>query len=338
MARRARTRVPGFTVSADLIRGLIDCAAACGLPRARFAGMLRDEDGRAPPGRYAGEHVLKLWERILRVSGDPTIGFRMAQFAGLKTFGVLGQIAPRCATVLDAYKQTERYTALASQAAHMSIARDAKTLTLALAIDVPAGPVRNSILLWGLTNWSLLPQRLTGVAVRPKWIACAFASPGAAATRILARHCPFRFDAERCAVVFNRSVGELAIPSADADLGKLLAEVMDRHLAALGPSASFEQGVAAILREMLDGTMPTLAGLSARAGMSQRTLQRRLADAKTTFQTLLQQVLHERAADLLARRDLTQGEIAFLLGYSEVSAFSRAYRAWTGHPPGGAHA
>jgi AraC-like DNA-binding protein len=338
MAKRARTAAPGFTVSAELIRGLIDCAATCGLPRARFADLLRDRDSGASPARYAGQHILKLWERVLRLSGDPIIGFRMARVAGLKTFGVLGQIAPRCATVFDAYRQTERYTALASQAAHISVERDAKALTVALSVDVPAGPVRDNILLWGLTNWSLLPQRLTGAPVRPRWVACAFAPPDAAATRTLKQHCPFHFGAERCAVVFDRSVGDLAVPSADEDLGRLLTEAMDRHLAELGPAASFEHGVAAILREMLDGTMPTLAGLSARAGVSQRTLQRRLGDAKTSFQALLQRVLHERADDLLARGNLTQGEIAFVLGYSEVSAFSRAYRGWTGRAPGAARA
>jgi len=100
----------------------------------------------------------------------------------------------------------------------------------------------------------------------------------------------------------------------------------------------FERGITAILREMMNGTIPTLASLSARAGMSQRTLQRRLSEANTSFQSLLRQVLQETAEDLLARGNLSQGEIAFLLGYSEVSAFSRAYRGWTGHPPGAAYA
>jgi AraC-like DNA-binding protein len=113
---------------------------------------------------------------------------------------------------------------------------------------------------------------------------------------------------------------------------------MDRHLAALGPAASFEQGILTVLRGMMDGNMPTLASLSRRSGMSQRTLQRRLADSSTTFQRLLRQVLHEMSDELLAREELSHGEIAFLLGYSEESAFSRAYKSWTGHPPGHVHA
>ena len=338
MGKRAQSGSPSFTVSADLIRGLIDCAVVCGLPRQRFADMLVDKGGASGPSRYAGEHILKLWDRVLRLSGDPIIGFRMARVAGLETFGVLGQITPRCPTVFDACKQTERYTALASQAAHITAKRDASTLSLSVAVDLAQGPIRSSVLLWGITNLSLLPQRLTGVAVRPKFIACAFPSPGAAAVRVLKEHCPFTFDADRSRIVFDRGVGDLAIPSADADLKQLLAEVMERHLVELGATRSFEHGLMAILREMMNGTMPTLASLSVRSGMSQRTLQRRLSEAKTTFQALLQQVLRERAEDLLSRGNLTQGEIAFLLGYSEVSAFSRAYRGWTGHPPGAAYA
>ena len=332
MVMRAQPARSGFTVSADLIRGLIDCAEKCGLPRARFAD-LSPGDGQASK-RYAGDHVVRLWDRVLRLGGDPIIGFRMARVAGLRTFGVLGLIAPRCATVLDAFRQAERYAALASQGANISIACDARTLTASLVLDLPPGPLRNNVALWGLTNLSLLPTRLMGTAVRPPEIACAFGSPGADAVRALEEHASFSFDAPLDRVVFDRSVGNLALASADADLKAVLAEAMERHLAELGPAGSFEQGLVAILREMLDGSMPTLKSPSARTGLSPRTLQRRLNGAKTSFHALLQRVLQERAEDLLAGGHLSQGEIAFLLGYSEVSAFSRAYRGWTGHPPG----
>src|SRR5262245_14656116 len=112
MAKRVHSAVPSFTVSADLIRRLIQCAEACGLPRARFADMLVQEHGRPPQRRYAGERVLQLWERVQRLSDDPIIGFRMALVAERKPFGVLGQVTLRCATVFDACRQTERYVAL----------------------------------------------------------------------------------------------------------------------------------------------------------------------------------------------------------------------------------
>jgi AraC-like DNA-binding protein len=263
----------------------------------------------------------------------------MALVAGPKTFGVLGQILPRCANVLEAYRQTARYSALASQGARISVAPAAETLTISVAIAAAGqDDLWRAIMFWGLTNLCLTPQRLAGVSVRPRAITCAFPAPDAVAARALREHFPFRFDAADNQVVYDRRVGELGIPTADPDLQSLLAEAMDRHLAALGPAASFEQGMLTLLRSMMNGNMPTLASLSARAGMSQRTLQRRLSEADTSFQRLLKQVLHEEAEALLARGTHSQGEIAFLLGYSEVSAFSRAYHGWTGHPPGAAQA
>jgi len=329
----------GFTVSTDLVRGLIDCLMQCGLERSAFDDVLQDEQrGPSPTARFAGERHLKLWERILRVSQDPIIGFKAAQFASVKTFGVVGQIVPRCATMLEAYKQLERYFALVSQATRIRVALGASELTLSMATDFPEGPVKRNIILFGLNYLSRAPQQLAGVDAMPRSVDCAFPSPGAEAARELREHLPFTFNADQSRVVFNRKVAEIKIPSVDPDLKVLLAEVIEQNLNKLGSAGSLEHGLKTILRQMMNGTMPTLASLSARAGMSQRTLQRRLQEADTSFQELLQQVLRESAESLLAQGKLSQGEIAFLLGYSEVSAFSRAYRGWTGHPPGAASA
>lgn len=330
--------IPVFTVSAELVSGLMECAAQCGVRREQLAVIVdqsKENATGAPPARYAAEVVLKLWDRVLRLTEDPAIGFQMALKAGPKTFGVLGQILPRCTTMLDAFRQVERYSGIASQGARVSVAADRKTITVSvLSSQLPPGDIKRTVMLWGLTNLCLLPERLTGVVSQPKSVSCAHPEPSLAATRAIRERFPISFGADANELVFDRSVGDLAIPTADADLRLLLAEVMDRHLAALGPAGSFEQGILTVLRSMMDGNIPTLASLSARSGMSQRTLQRRLAESNTSFQQLLRQVLREMSNELLSRENLSHGEIAFLLGYSEESAFSRAYKSWTGHPPG----
>lgn len=269
------------------------------------------------------------------MSGDPLIGFRMAQVATPKVFGMLGQIVLRCSTVLEAYRLTERYSAIAASGSRVSVTRDASTFTVTVAAELPSGAAEYSIVLWMLTNLSLLPQRIAGPdAPRPSVVECALPSPGVVALRALREQLPFRFDAPAHRIVFPARAGDVRSIFADEDLKLLLAQVIEQHLEALGPADSFERGLAAVLRGMLNGTMPTLARLSARAGMSRRTLQRRLAESNTTFQRLLRNVLCEVSEELLARGTYTQGEIAFLLGYSEESAFSHAYRSWTGHAPG----
>ncbi len=67
--------------------------------------------------------------------------------------------------------------------------------------------------------------------------------------------------------------------------------------------------------------------------MSPRTLQRRLGEANTSYQQLLDQVRHDRARRLLRSTPLEMGEIAFLLGYEELNSFYRAFHNWEGVTP-----
>jgi AraC-like DNA-binding protein len=342
MPPRQQASTLDYTVSAEMVQGLIDCAVRCGVAKTGIASLLRQPGGSKsasmPPARYSAQFLFALWERFVHLSGDPVIGFRMALFTNPSTFGAASQILPRCATVREAFRQVERFWTLVAQYARISVKCNASALTISIAADLPKGIVAQNVMLCGLTNLALLPERLAGHdGTRPNVVECAFPSPGAAAAAAVRQRLPFKFDAPANRVVFHRRVGEMRVASADEGLRLLLAQVMERDLDELGPPGGFERGLTTILHGMMNGTMPTLAALSAHVGLSQRTLQRRLARSNTSFQRLLQQVLHEAAEEYLARGTFTQGEIAFLLGYSEVSAFSHAYRSWTGHSPGAAH-
>jgi len=78
---------------------------------------------------------------------------------------------------------------------------------------------------------------------------------------------------------------------------------------------------------------PTLQQIAPRLHMSPRTLHRRLDDEGTSFRHVLTEVRRELAARHLTERRLGVSEIAFLLGFSEPSAFHRAFKRWTGHAP-----
>ncbi len=88
-----------------------------------------------------------------------------------------------------------------------------------------------------------------------------------------------------------------------------------------------------LLGEELCGGSPTLEHLAARLHMSARTLHRRLAEEGTTFRRVVTDVRRELAERHLREQRLAIGEIGFLLGFSEASAFHRAFKRWTGWPP-----
>lgn len=87
-----------------------------------------------------------------------------------------------------------------------------------------------------------------------------------------------------------------------------------------------------ILDALPDGRA-TLDAVAARLGFSERTLQRRLQGAQLNFQQLVERLRFDSACRYLLQGDLPLTEIGYQLGYSEPSAFSRAFRRWAGMSP-----
>ncbi|MEC7258866.1 MAG: helix-turn-helix transcriptional regulator, partial [Pseudomonadota bacterium] len=84
---------------------------------------------------------------------------------------------------------------------------------------------------------------------------------------------------------------------------------------------------------LLSGGVPQLAEVAGRLGIGARTLQRRLSDAGTTFQDLVAEARRQLARKLLRQSDYSLSEIAFLTGFSEQSAFTRAFKRDEGLTP-----
>jgi transcriptional regulator GlxA family with amidase domain len=91
--------------------------------------------------------------------------------------------------------------------------------------------------------------------------------------------------------------------------------------------------VRAALRETICGGRPAVAKVAKSLGMSARTMQRRLGELGTTYQDVLEDVRRRSARRLLADTDLDMGEVAFLVGFEEVSSFVRAFHVWEGTAP-----
>jgi AraC-like DNA-binding protein len=101
---------------------------------------------------------------------------------------------------------------------------------------------------------------------------------------------------------------------------------MERH-------GSRSHQVAEVLAGRLKGAVPPLSEIARAMAMSDRNLQRALRSDGTSFQTLLDEVRRDLAISHLADPATSAGQVGFLLGFSEPSAFHRAFRRWTGKAP-----
>ena len=144
---------------------------------------------------------------------------------------------------------------------------------------------------------------------------------------------PVRFGSDMDALLISTEA--LARPNRLGDEGitRFLLGHLDAELAKLEAEPALAQTVRnAIVRALSDGA-PKMAAIARRLGMSERTLHRRLAEEGLAFQTLVSETRRELAEGLLARSDYSLAEVAFLTGFSEQSAFTRAFRRWSDQTP-----
>lgn len=139
-------------------------------------------------------------------------------------------------------------------------------------------------------------------------------------------------------LVFYRKVLDLPLVKADPVLQGIVEAQVMALLAKLPKAEATSDAVRRFLAEELSTGQPRLEQLAPRLHMSARTVHRRLEQEGTNFRRILIEVRHELAVRHLVERQLAIGEIAFLLGFSEVSAFHRAFKHWTSHAPHAPHA
>lgn len=145
--------------------------------------------------------------------------------------------------------------------------------------------------------------------------------------------CPVELDAPYVYVRFPIAWLTQSLRHADPALRVLLDRQAQALLQALPESDEFHRRLQQILLKHLPEGQISLALLAKDLHQSARTLQRRLAEQNLTWQQLLDRTRRELAQQYLQDRSLSLSEIAMLLGYSEQSAFSRAYRRWTENAP-----
>lgn len=141
------------------------------------------------------------------------------------------------------------------------------------------------------------------------------------------------FDQPCNALCIRESVLNRGSPAADTNLFDILRQLADRLLAERKAATDIVQRVTTALVNLLQGGDGTLEDVATMLDVTPRSLQAQLAAADTNFETLLHETRQRLAETYLRDTDLPLTEIAFLLGFSELSAFTRAATRWFGVPP-----
>ena len=146
---------------------------------------------------------------------------------------------------------------------------------------------------------------------------------------------PLLFDQPKNELVIEKNTLNLPVFLADPKLLETLEHLAKNLLDSLYPQNIWTDKVISLISKLLSGGEKTdIKAIAANLAVSARNLQNRLKEEKTSYQRILDQVRKEVALNYLTQKDVTICDIAFLLGFSEQSAFNHAFKRWSGLTPG----
>ncbi len=325
---------PELTGLARLVLAILDQAPGLGLDPAELMreASIDELDLSDPDSRVPFAKTLRLWRAIVERRPDPTVGLRLGAAVTVRELGLVGYAMAHSATLGEAWRRFSRYCRIISDAIRVHIAEAADRAR----VDVEAHPALDALrhpVNARLACMLAVSREITGTDVTP--VEVSFPYPRPPSTRDYARvfGCALRFGRPPAAIVFRREQMGLPIAASDPTLAGYLDELASEKVRSLTQEESLSGKVRQAMWRRLSTGAPSLSQIASDLAISERSLQRRLRRHGTSFASLLEDLRREVATELLGDRRLAVYELAFLLGYSEPSAFNRAFRRWTGSSP-----
>ena len=277
-------------------------------------------------------HILhRIQQEMQQLGRDAeNLAINIARLISPAHFGVLGYLILACANMGEALILLNRYARLLDD--HYSMTTTIGVESVLLTWDVAAN---EDVLFFemGLASMVQFMANLTGSDA--PLTAVHLTSPPPARPEIVEEfyRCPVTYTQPLMTLKFPIQLLATPIKQADKTLLDLLSAQADQALAQLPQGSEWEQKVRQEIVRLCHEDVPTLDKVAANLCITPRTLQRHLAAEGLRFQPLLDETRHHLAEQYLHEGRLQLTDIAELLGYSDQSALTRAFKRWTGNTP-----
>jgi AraC-like DNA-binding protein len=283
--------------------------------------------------RVNARSQIRLLELAADALQDDLLGFHLARGYDLREIGLVYYVLASAGMLGDALDRVVRYSGIANEGVELKF-RPTREVSIGIHhVGVKRLSDRHHIEFWmvsiirlcrQLTNRRLVPSRIRVVHHRPRMPAELMSFLG----------CEIEFAASMDEVVFPRSVKSLPVISADHHLSEILLAYCESALEDRGSRpTTLRSKVENAMAPLLPHGKATAAEIARQLGMSRRTFARKLSSEGWTFTEISEELKATLASHYLREKNLPISEIAWLLGYREVSAFTHAFKRWTGMTP-----
>jgi AraC-like DNA-binding protein len=301
-------------------------------PLLQKAGLTREQiDDHGT--RLDVKRQIKFLDLIAAELNDELLGFHLAQKYDLRMIGLLYYTQASSESIGEALQRGARYSSIVNEGIALTL-REGRDI----AIDFDyLGVARHSDLHqveFAMVTLVRICRQLSNRQLSAAKVCLTHRRNNDAAEFKNFFGCGVTFGAPDDQLCFSNSVKELSVVQADSYLNKLLIGYCEQAIADRGTQQSpFALSVENAITLLLPHGKPGANEIARKLGVSRRTLARRLSSEGLTFASVMNNLKRDLAKRHLADNSLSISEIAWLLGYQDVSAFTHAFKRWTGTSP-----
>ena len=326
---------PSYTAAAAYANSLLRTATTLGIERQSLLDKFNiSEDLLASPAnRVPLQLFLDLANHIALKCDRDDIGLLMAEQARPGTYSALGYAAMSCATLLEAALLIPRYEDVVINAGNTKLSHqgDIATISWVSKLNDNSHYILNDVIVAG---WFCFAKWATNVNDQyPLTVRFSHSKPKDIAHYESLFQCPIEFSSPSNEIEFETKLLSTSIAQVDREFNQLMQAKADQLMNQLVSAGTAREKVVAIIRDILPKHEATITTVAKAMGISERTLRRRLAEEDCSFQQLLTEIRVRLANVYLDNPELSILDIALLLGYSDQSAFSSAFKNWHGITP-----
>ena len=296
----------------------------------RLAGM-NEHDVEDPDARLPLSNSLRLWRILIDRVPDESLGIHVIEGVKLREFGLVGYSMAFSPHLLEALRRFARYVRILSESFQFNV-REGKRLEVTVEGSPRFTALRHPLDA-SLAILVMAAREATGVRVVPVEVWFPYQQPSRLDEHRRFFGCPLEFEKSEAKIVLSDEDVQLRATAGDQTLSRYLDVLAEDSLGKLDQSDSLTTRLRRVLWYRLGGGRPSLRDSASALHISDRSMQRVLRREGTSFSTVLDELRRDTAVRMLEDGGHAINEVAFFLGYSEPSAFCRAFRQWTGVSP-----
>lgn len=324
-----------WSVSGVYVASVLPGLHAYGInPREVFQDLGINYDNLSQPEyRLALFDAFRFSVAIVELTGDDAIGLQLGSQVRPRSFQVLGYAAMSSANLLEAIDRLRRFEKLVWDIGLTELIIEGRTAVLRMN-PLGISLVPNHVIELAISGWvhfgrDIIPGDVPLDEVR-------FRHAQLAGDREYQKvfDCPVTFECGQNEIRFPSSYLRRPLCEADPVLRAMMDQQGEALLVDYEHKANIVNEVRAAVFRVLQYGEPSMEVVAESMSLTPRLLRRRLAASDHRFQNIVDDVRQVMAVQYLHETDLNLIEIAFMLGFSDQSAFTRAFRRWTGQSPG----